>query len=311
MIKKQTVFVLGAGASCEYGLPIGTELKRDIVNTLKSPPEGLHKGLPPYLRISQELAEKLSKCGLASIDAFLETRIKFPKDIEFGKKCICKIIAERERSGVRNLGNGWYAALWQKMFAGTEGDLNIFKKNKVSFITFNYDRSLEAFLEQAMLATFGDSKEMYDVLRGIPIIHIYGQIARLPWQQPLAAAIPKLNYGADTDWNFAEFATAGIQVMHEKRNGGNNFDIAKDWLSKAYKVCFLGFGYHRDNLQRLSGYKHPQLHYVIGSYYNAKLQLPREIQESAYNGFGHDIQITNIKEGNSLTDYVNEIAYLV
>ena len=50
---------------------------------------------------------------------------------------------------------GWYEYLWRRLQDETGGDLEKLMQNKLSVITFNYDRSLEHFLFTAIKATYG------------------------------------------------------------------------------------------------------------------------------------------------------------
>jgi len=55
----------------------------------------------------------------------------------------------------------------------------IFARNPIKIITFNYDRSLEQFLYWAIKASFrlGD-EQVFDELRKLPLLHVYGEVVR-------------------------------------------------------------------------------------------------------------------------------------
>ena len=131
MITKKTVFILGAGTSIPYGYPSGRELLEVIV-----PPPAT----PGSSRSS------LEKSSLPSVDFFLE---KQPDFINLGKVSIATIIMSLEDP--KKLYNfklrekGIYHYLYNQMVSGCK-EISEFGNNKISFITFNYDRSLESFL---------------------------------------------------------------------------------------------------------------------------------------------------------------------
>jgi hypothetical protein len=84
MIRTPTVFVLGAGASAEYGLPLGSALIQLIVDalgetgTLRKP-----LSIAGVLEGKMEIfADKLHLANLTSIDAFLENNS--PEFVELG-----------------------------------------------------------------------------------------------------------------------------------------------------------------------------------------------------------------------------------
>jgi len=62
--------------------------------------------------------------------------------------------------------------------------LSQFHRNNVSFITFNYDRSLEHFLFESLRYSFSEipKDEIINEVKQIKIIHIYDKVAPLPWQ---------------------------------------------------------------------------------------------------------------------------------
>src|ERR1043165_3913552 len=77
MIRKMTVFVLGAGASKPYNFPLGAELRHQIVTqTLEQETEGwtqLRQASFADTEIA-ELRSALSRSWATSIDAFLSSR---------------------------------------------------------------------------------------------------------------------------------------------------------------------------------------------------------------------------------------------
>lgn len=144
MIKRNTALVLGAGASHDYGLPTGEELKGHIVNLINPDsvyPEEISKATGIEANHLKNLARGLSGSSLGSIDSWLERRSEF---VEAGKVCICYAMAKKENPN-RLWAPEWYDFLWQRMTEETRGIEDLLK-NEVYIITFNYDRSLEAFL---------------------------------------------------------------------------------------------------------------------------------------------------------------------
>ncbi len=85
MIKKKTLFILGAGAHCSYGFPSGPDLKKEIVGQIQTwlnDRDGIpfsemgQAGLiPPRMRlqICRDFAESLTHTRHTSVDAFMET----------------------------------------------------------------------------------------------------------------------------------------------------------------------------------------------------------------------------------------------
>ncbi len=192
----------------------------------------------------KHFADILRLSGQPSVDAFLERR---PEEfLQIGKEAIACALAPLENEGSLfdpTKRNHWYRYLFNKMQADSLGE---FGNNKISFITFNYDRSLEHFLFVSLKHSYGRSDaETAEVLRTIPIIHVYGQLGKyLPLDKT------GRQYGNQVDSGVISRCVAEIKIAHESASGGT-FSKAHEVLGQAEKVCFLGFGYYRINLERL------------------------------------------------------------
>ena len=251
MIEKSTVLVLGAGASVAYGYPTGSDLVENI-KTKTNPNQTsvffddlLYKyGIKDRKTISK-FNEALHLSDPPSIDEFLSHRQEF---IEIGKLLIAMelIPCEYKQSlfdrEIKNL--SWYKSLYDKLRAP---EVKLFNKNKLSIITFNYDRSLEHYLFTVTKNTYGiNDTECSEIVSSIPILHVYGMLDELPWQ--IEGGRP---YGQGATPNQIKQASDRIFILSEDREGSIIFDHAFSLLEKAQVVYFLGFGYHDMNLKRL------------------------------------------------------------
>lgn len=112
MIKKPTVFVLGAGASIPYGYPSGEALVTEIVSELLS--KDLLFKLCRQLDFKEKeiinFADTLHRSGDKSIDAFLERNSGF---IKLGKIAITlKLIEKEDETHLFSPGDDkWYGDL--------------------------------------------------------------------------------------------------------------------------------------------------------------------------------------------------------
>ena len=128
-----------------------------------------------------------------------------------------------------------------------------FDKNKISFITFNYDRSLEQFLFKALKSTFNKpEKECAEKLSKIPIVHLYGQLDPLPWQAKEGEDFPYLP--AHKIAGRIVKARENIKLISEERDVEKSeaFKEAYELIKKAKKIYFLGFSFDETNLKRLN-----------------------------------------------------------
>jgi hypothetical protein len=140
----------------------------------------------------------------------------------------------------------WMLYLYSHMIGDS---LEEFASNKVSFITFNYDRSLEHFLATSLSNTFGKSLEECSVrLEPISIIHLHGRLGYLPWQNTGRSR----EYNDTIDKRILEVCMNEIKVVHEDiKDRDADFTTAKLLLGKADRVYLLGFGFGTTNVQRL------------------------------------------------------------
>src|ERR1041384_2040838 len=110
MITEETVLILGAGASADYGYPLGRELMLNICDSLKKGFSPLYKNLVNCSFHSSDIerfATDLRECNLQSIDAFLENRSEFEK---IGKAAIAGTLIPHE-DVLRLSRTGWYEYL--------------------------------------------------------------------------------------------------------------------------------------------------------------------------------------------------------
>ena len=250
MITTPTVLVLGAGASYPYGFPTAKELKELICDAFSSRTEKASEllgGDESKYTAKQffEFREAFLRSPL-SIDAFLQRRQEF---LEIGKLAIayCLIPFEDEANLYRrdrDLRRGnWYDYLAGKL----DSPFEEFGDNKLSIITFNYDRSLEYYLLNSLIHSHGKKRdECANALAQIPIVHVYGQLGERPYPQhgsqmyrPDQVVHPR----------YVETAAAGIRLYHEEAEAAST--NARELLSRAKRICFLGFSYNPFNVARL------------------------------------------------------------
>jgi hypothetical protein len=247
MIIEPTALVLGAGASMDYGFPSGLELMKIIMNGIV---QNFYSVIPKKLADSFNIEQdeinnfykSLSGAGKLSVDAFLEHRHEF---LTIGKLAIINILTKYEKEdrliNPRIKGKTWYEYLWNKL----DAPFDDFDKNKLSIITFNYDRSLEHYLITAMKNLYGKPEEQCaQKLNTIPIIHVHGKLGNLPWQggksRPYTPRVLHMKEIIDQ-----------IIVIPEQEGTSPEFKEAINLLRSAKYVYFLGFGYHNKNLARL------------------------------------------------------------
>jgi hypothetical protein len=182
MIKRPTVFVLGAGASYPYGFPTGEGLVDEIIKLTQQDP--LNNTFFSYGCLADDVkcfGLDLANSHASSADSFLEYR---QDSLKIGKLAIAMTLIpmERDQPLSRPYRKGthpqakmtWYHYLWDQM-SSPKGQ---FSGNRVSVVTLNYDRSLERYLFLCLKAQHGyrEDKECLDELYGLQFVHMYGSL---------------------------------------------------------------------------------------------------------------------------------------
>lgn len=239
MITKRTVLVLGAGASMPYDFPSGSELVKRILAS----PIPIHDALRIDSHTVGDNREKfytqLARSMSSSIDTFLGGH-----DGEFdriGKMAIAKALMPLEHEGRllnRENKDDWYSHLVNKLGS----DRKTLHENQLGVVTFNYDRSLEHFLNITLTNRF-DQETAVRFLKTIPIVHVHGQLG--PYD-PL-----KPNYSTDPKPDDIRRAAADIRIMPEQISDSELFESARAQLARAERIYFIGFGFHETNVRRL------------------------------------------------------------
>ena len=252
MIEKPTVFVLGAGASNPYGFPTGVEFTNPIFSWTHSSPQ--NEELNRISNVALGQAKRMAEClrtAQISIDLWLTQNMEW---LPVGKYCIAKIIAATE-TAAQNLSGDWYARLWRSLLPPLPANIKDLLKNQVTFVTFNYDRSLEQALMMKTRATFAGASEetCAEVLNELRIIHVHGQLGRLPWQQAKGylTNVRVRPYQPQYDPEELFLTSGAIKVVAEARRDSPEFTNAQERLRTAESIHFLGFGFNDENLQKL------------------------------------------------------------
>lgn len=205
MITTDTVFIIGAGGSKPYGYSLGWELKEYLYSLkyksfIKYRDDENHNNdteINPIFDLDKvtQFQKIFSGTGKdISIDKFLSMNKSNPDYNEIGRFGIIKHISDCEMKSNQALhihnDKDWISLLIDKMTEDIEDEngFEYFAENKIHFITFNYDRSLEYYLFDAFkncyYTTCGGkhfSKTKPEDFFKFDFIHLYGCIAPLLW----------------------------------------------------------------------------------------------------------------------------------
>ena len=247
MILKPTTLLLGAGASAHLGYPVGAELRDQMLRVLQ--PERFREMGSLAVEVPTQATEvqredffnHLSRGGWSSPDAYLE---KYPKHLELGKWLIAALLKKHEDPDKLFYPhrNGWYGILGNALDAGTPDE---FRKNRLSIVTFNYDRSIECFLHNMVKYKyhFTDADAWKLVNETIRIVHVHGTLG----------GYPEATYSPQGD---IQAAAQGIKIIFEFEDKedefcSDEFKAANQVLDAAENIFIIGFSMAETNIRRL------------------------------------------------------------
>jgi hypothetical protein len=301
MFAPKTVFVIGAGGSCDLGLPTGDALRLDLISMLARDGDNINFANDEFdeevrkicyrdgnwlheFSLFLEAADRI-RAGLpfaTSIDNFLDAHPRDEKMKQLGKMAIASTILNKEansslagkefvKSTSRqrpvqmfspDLTTSWYAPLMRLLVTGRNvHNINSIFDN-VAFIVFNYDRCLEHFLYNAVRSYFGlDAKAAAELVNGATIIHPYGQVGRLHWQTREGTVASF----ASQEGSLSEIAEQ-IQTFTESVGSGIVENV-KRLIGGAETLALIGFGFLRQNIDLLTGNGRSHVARVFASAY--------------------------------------------
>jgi hypothetical protein len=286
MFSQPTVFILGAGASWHYGYPTGETLVKKVIEKaeiaaafFKWSAENGNVNYPKVFlettedgpdwkgrwKALQDQCERLKR-GLQQVNPLviigrllIAWVILECEDHSRGVNINQEDIAGRQRLLAESK-DDWCRFIVHQLaiHCRTSGDLF---RNLVSFVTFNYDVSLEVALRNGLqhIQMF-DEPEVDKFLDGSRIVHVYGKVrefksgrAQVKWS--IANTNP--NIGIILDFcdllNVVYSAAKDIRVIDSHDKGANPVDltIAQTQIDDAQRVFILGYGFDETNSKRL------------------------------------------------------------
>ena len=288
----KTVYVIGAGASTEVGLPTGEKLKGKIselldinfgnFNSLKRGDSKIIDALRIYANKTAKNENSLSPfvheawrirdaLPLAiSIDNFIDTHRDNEKIALCGKLAIVRSILEAEKNSDLNfdshkananidfdfVANTWYISFFKLLTENCVQSELCERFKKITLIIFNYDRCVEHFLYYALQRYYGVNKsEAAELIKSINIFHPYGSVGTLPWLHEDG----NIEFGSDLKPEKLLELAQEIKTFTEGTNpDSSDINKIKQHVAQTNKLVFLGFAFHKLNMELIKPKKNKQ-----------------------------------------------------
>jgi hypothetical protein len=281
-LNKNTVYVIGAGASFEVGLPVGSELKSEIAKTLRmkfeynSFKDGNYDLYQAFRRHTKnnnaEVNEYLTAAArirknmplATSIDNFIDSERGNGKLALCGKIGIVDSILKAERKSrlyfssqseeqsiiFSSLEKTWYLPFFRTLTENCRSEDLLERFSAVTLIIFNYDRCIEHFLFHALKNYYNlKDADVISIISNLTIIHPYGTVGALQWQEKLSSTI--IEFGSEIHTrDIIEYANR-IRTFTEGAHSEIMSTLQKKMRS-ANRLIYLGFAFHYLNMKLLS-----------------------------------------------------------
>lgn len=279
MLRAKTVFVVGAGASNEVGLPVGSQLKRIIYDKLDFRRDAFGHPDPSYgdrkifdwIRRSfpSNANSYLSACSRirdgislsASVDDFIDVHREDKELALCGKLAIAKAILESENTSAlsydtsnvyntiefQKLEKTWYAGFFRLLNEGlSKADRQRIFHN-VTVISFNYDRCIEHFLVHALAAHYQiERDEARELTFQLPIFYPFGSVGNY-----INSARRVISFGS-AESSDLEHALKDLKTYTEQIGDDERLNKIRAAIAEAHVIVFLGNAFHPNNMALLT-----------------------------------------------------------
>lgn len=189
----------------------------------------------------QAFAKDFAQSGDESLDRFIEHH---PSSDYYAKLCLAKllVIAESRALASNALTTDWYAYVFRQWVRPLLGG----SPHKCTFITFNYDRTIEAAFATMCSVVFNmPLSTARNVLAKIGIEHVYGSLGN-----ELCPNDSQRRFHTSTSGPAMHEAAKGFRLIPQERSE-DRLAAIRSRLWRASRIVCLGFAYDRVNMHRI------------------------------------------------------------
>lgn len=253
------VFVVGAGASCEFGLPNGPHVlftlgRNDaagidfLTRVPQYHPLRSDGQLEHWRRRIEVMTQRIKHTEHPTVDEFIND-VSSEIDQFVVQWLVHDCIAKQELTAIKSFSLN--SDHWLNRFRSVRSSI-VNRGLSWGVVTFNYDHLIEWSLNREALSR---GLGMGSLLAREQVLHVHGEtlINSELWNAQTQAELEqKLSLEASTPYQTSGLVLSSATSL--KRVGTTDEETssrAHAWITKAAAVCFLGFGFHRSCLETL------------------------------------------------------------
>lgn len=330
--RKSLVLVLGAGASKEVNLPTGFELKQliaahlnilfengsrqqsgdwTICDSLRAlAKEAGEASINPLLHVCWRIRDAMPQA--MSIDNFIDSHREQERIATCGKLAITRCILEAEAASslaidqnnsynklnFNAIDGAWFNGFFQLLTENCQRQDLPSRLQSVTIISFNYDRCFEHYLYHALQNYYGLSqKEAADVMNHLEVHHPYGKVGVLPWMS--STPIGSMAYGGTPSTAKLIELSKSLRTFTQGTDPStSDIELIREAVDGAERLLFLGFAFHRLNLDLLfsgASKKKPSPAAVFATAYGLSTSDSKQIRDELAAKAGRDIDQIHIR----------------
>ncbi|MEM9480265.1 MAG: hypothetical protein AAGA58_11495 [Verrucomicrobiota bacterium] len=337
MEHKRVIFVVGAGASSEVGLPLGNQLKGIIANHLKNERSSeinsallreAHKSSDSSFQnkayaASQKIAKAMAQAP--SIDNFVNAHA----DDAYVKLCAklaivttilraerestlwCETFPQKDQINYRRIKDTWFARFFDLITSDCRHQDLEPRLSSIAMIIFNYDRCVEHYLHLAFQNYYTISEsDAAELVSKIEIYHPYGSCGSLDFQDNTNG----IGFGEHVTSEELANASEGIRTFTEGTDSSkSNIEALRECIGLGEKMVFLGFAFHDINLKLLSAKRSGSggVITILGSALGLSdrdIELLGEELPQNFDTISQKVTLRRLRSGDLLSEYARDIA---
>ena len=265
MLSKKTTFIVGAGASKSYGLPIAWELYRHATKLTAG-----HEVYQLLLCCSvdgkfldpselNETIRDLREHGGPSIDQFIQHRQHLSAG-KVGKLLLAALLGHAIKNNVNNPPRAsdiddWIGHVFRIVSAGiSAADFAKTVAQNLRFVTFNFDSVIEQRAQESIRRIYRGHSEVGSAVESLNVHHVHGLLTKLPEEHLYIGPAPRHGYtGSGVSGAWVQWTMEAAERIHLTQDEipPSDLDAARVAVEGAEVLCFLGFRFEDDNVAKL------------------------------------------------------------